>query len=446
MNTAAREARLLETGRRIVQASPADETEVLVAEGRDFLTRFARNQIHQNVGTEEVWAVIRLVAGRRVGVATASGFEPAAIDAAVASAMAIARASEPDKDWPGLPRPRPTKPVAAYDEPTAEAPADARADMAAAVIDAARRKRAEAAGAVQVEEGSLAVVSSTGVAVASSGTTVQVHTVMACADGSGYAEGVATRLSDLDARRIGQRAARKASISRKPVALPAGRYDVVLEPPAVAEWVQHLSYLAFGGKGFDEGRSPFSGRLGERVTGERVTLWDNALDRRTVPQAFDYEGMPKQRLVLIDRGVAKAVATDHYRARRLKRRRSTGHALPATSGQECMPLHLFMKGGEASDRQLVGDMKRGLLVTRFHYTNILDPMKTVLTGMTRDGTFLVENGEIVGPVKNLRYTENVLEALGRIDGLSRRLTLVRGPCVMPALRVREVQFTGTTEF
>jgi predicted Zn-dependent protease len=156
--------------------------------------------------------------------------------------------------------------------------------------------------------------------------------------------------------------------------------------------------------------------------------------------------MPARRLTLIDRGVAKAVTTNTYRARRLGKRRSTGHALPASTGYECLPMHLFMKGGTSSAAALLAGMKRGLLVTRFHYTNILDPMKTVLTGMTRDGTFLVEDGQVVHPVRNLRYTENVLEALGRIDGLSRRLTLLRGQAVVPTVRIREVRFTGTTEF
>jgi predicted Zn-dependent protease len=105
-----------------------------------------------------------------------------------------------------------------------------------------------------------------------------------------------------------------------------------------------------------------------------------------------------------------------------------------------------MKGGTAGAADLVRGLKRGLLVTRFHYTNILDPLKTVLTGMTRDGTFLVEDGEVVGPVRNLRYTENVLEALARIEAATRRLALVRGPMVVPALRIRDVQFTGATEF
>ena len=446
MNPAEREARLLDIGRRLIAASPAQETEVVLSEGRQFLTRFSRNHIHQNVGTEEVSVTVRVAAGRRLGVATAASLQPQALQAAVESALAIAKASEPLDDWPGLPPPRPVRPVQAYDAATAEASADARADFAAAIVAASRRRRGEAAGAVEIEEGSLACVNSRGVATASSGTRAQAHTVVTCGDGSGYAEGLAMRLADLKAEAIGRRATAKAVASRKPRPIDPGRYDVVLEPPAVAEWLMYLSYMTFSGKSFDEGRSPFSGRLGEKVTGENVTICDNALDRRTLPLAFDFEGMPKQRLTLIDRGVAKAVGTNHYRARRLGKRRSSGSALPAASGYECLPLHLFMKGGVSSAGQLVKEITRGLLITRFHYTNILDPMKTVLTGMTRDGTFLVENGAIVGPVRNLRYTENVLEALARMDGLSRRLTLVRGPCVVPAVRIRGVQFTGATEF
>jgi len=443
---AARERRLLALGQALVQACRADETEVLLADGRQFLTRFAGNRIHQNVGTEEATAVIRVVVDKRIGVATADSLEVGPLEAARESALAIAEASEPDPDWPGLPKPRPVKPVKAYHQATALATASTRAGFAATVIAAAREKDGEAAGIVQTDEGTLAVVSSAGVAVAASHTRAEANALVTCGDGSGWAEAVAVRLSDLDADRLGRRAALTAEKSRHPRPLDPGRYDVVLEPPAVAEWLQYLAYLAFSGKDFQEGRSPISGRLGKKVTGQQVTVWDNARDRRTLPQPFDYEGQPARRLSLIKAGVAEGVATNHYRARRLGRRTSTGHALPASSSYECMPMHLFMKGGRASAKQLVGGLKRGLLVTRFHYTNVLDPMKTVLTGMTRNGTFLVENGRVVHAVRNLRYTENVLEALGRIDGASRRLTLVPGPCVVPTVRVRGVQFSGATEF
>jgi predicted Zn-dependent protease len=446
MNPADRETRLLDIGRRLTAAAPAQESEVLLYEARQTLTRFSRNRIHQNVGTEEVWAVVRLAVGGRVGVAAMSSLRPEAMDAAVASAMAIVRATEPLDGWPGLPGPQPIKRIDSYDAATADAPPDAMADVVAEIVRAARRKRGEAAGAVEVEDASMAVVNSRGVAVASSHTRAQAHTVVTCGDGSGFAEGVSARLGDLKARAIGWRAAAKAAESRNPRPMPPGRYDVVLEPPAVAEWLESLSYLAFSAKTFEEGQSPLAGKLGQRVTGEQVTIWDNALDRRTIPQEFDFEGMPKRRLMLIDRGIAKAVATNYYRARRLGKRQSTGSALPASAGYECLPINLFMKGGTSSAERLVKEMKRGLLITRFHYTNILDPMKTVLTGMTRDGTFLVEDGRIVCPVRNLRYTENVLEALGRIEGMSRRLTLVRGPAVVPTVRVRGVQFTGATEF
>jgi len=443
---AARERRLLALGQAMVRTSRAEETEVLLADGREFLTRFANNTIHQNVGAEEASAVIRLVVDRRVGVATADSLEADALEAARESALAVAEAAEPDPDWPGLPKARPVKPVKAYHRATALATPRTRADFAAAVIAAARERDGEAAGIVQTEEGTLAVVTSRGVAVAASRTRAEANAMVTCGDGSGWAEAVAVRLSDLDADRLGRRAALTAEKSRDPRPLEPGAWDVVLEPPAVAEWLQYLALVAFSGKDVEEGRSPLAGRLGHQVTGDQVTLWDNARDRRTLPQPFDCEGQPARRLSLIREGVAEGVATNHYRARRLGRRVSTGHALPASSPQECMPMHLFMKGGRATANQLVGEMERGLLVTRLHYTNVLDPMETVLTGMTRNGTFLVEHGKIVRAVRNLRYTENVLAALGRIDGLSRRLTRVPGPCLVPTVRVRGVQFSGATEF
>lgn len=442
-----RKAHLLDLGRDLVRTSAADETEVLLVEGRSFLTRFTAGRIHQNVGAEEADAVVRVVAAKRLGVATTSSLAPSALAEAREAALAIARAAEPLEDWPGLPEPRPVEDPDTHDAATADLAPDARADAAGRIMDAARAKHARAAGAVRTDDFATAVVSSTGVEVASAETRAAVHTtVVADDDGAGYAEAVASRWEDLDVKRVGQRAALKADKSRRPAALPAGRYDVVLEPAATAEWIEYLAYVAFGGKAFDEGRSPLAGRLGEPVTGADITIWDNALDRRTLPAPFDFEGMPSRRLSLITKGVAKGVATNDYRARRLGKRKSTGHALPASSRYECTPMHLFMKGGASSERRLVAETERGLLVTRFHYTNVLDPMKTVLTGMTRDGTFLIEGGEIVGPVRNFRYTENILEALARLDGAGRRLTLVQGPVVCPAIRVREVQFSGSTEF
>jgi len=443
---AARQERLLALGHRVVEASEADETEVVLTEGRVFLTRFARNRIHQNVGTAEASAVVRVVVDKRVGVAVTESLDPEALASARTSALEAAEASEPDPSWPGLPPPRPVRPVEAYDPATAGVGPDERAEFVTAVVAAARQRGGEAAGYIQTLEGARAVVSSRGVAVAESATQAEAVALVTCEDGSGWAEAAAMRFSDLDAGRLGRRAALVAEKSRRPRPIEPGVYDVVLEPSAVAEWIQYLAYVALSGKDFEEGRSPLAGRLGRPVTGTQVSIWDNPRDRRTLRQAFDFEGQPTRRLSLIRRGVAEGVGTNYYRARRLGRRVSTGHALPANSSMECLPTHLFMKGGRAGARELVAGLERGLLITRFHYTNVLDPMTVRLTGMTRDGTFLVERGRIVHPVRNLRYTEDVLEALGRIDGLARRLVLVPGPCVVPAVRIRGVHFTGTTEF
>ncbi len=447
MSAADREARLLEIGREVVRASPADETEIVLSEGRDLLTRFSTNHIHQNVGTEEVWAAIRVVLGKRVGVATAGSLRPEALTGARDEAMAIAKASDRVDDWPGLPPARPVKKVDGYDPATAETTAEARADLAGEIIAAAKARKAEAAGAVEVEESSLAAASSAGVAVASSYTKAQTHTVMTCEDGSGYAEGLSTRVSDLSGRVIGRRAAAKAADSRKPRAAEAGRYDVVLEPAAVAEWLEYLSYIAFSGKNYEEGRSPLSGKLGQCVTGEAVTIWDNALDPRTVPMAFDFEGMPKERLTLISRGVAKAVATGHYRARRLRKRRSTGSALPFFDELR-VPAAAPLHEGRHIERRAAGQGHQarppGHAVPLHEHPR---PPENDPDGDDAgwDVPDRGRRGRRPGAEPAV-YRERA-GGPGPDRRRSRRLTLVRGgPCVVPTMRVRGVQFTGTTEF
>ena len=351
-----REARLLEIAERLVRTSPAEETEVLLLESHTGLTRFSAGRIHQNVGSEEAWAVVRVAAGKRVGVATASSLRPAAMEEARSAALAIARASDPIEDWPGLPDPRPVEPVNGWDEATARADPEERASAAQVIIERARMKDGLAAGAVETEDETLAIVNSRGVAEAESATRASIHTVVSAGDGSGYAEGLSRRLEDLDADKIGRTAVHKAARSRSPRPIEPGRYDVLLQPPAMAEWLEYLAWTAFSGKAFQEGRSALAGRLGERVTGQRVTISDSARDRRTLMRAFDYEGMPARRLTLIEAGVARQVPTGRLVAHRLGREVSTGHALPATSGGECLPMHLVMRGGYRAPKRLLEEM------------------------------------------------------------------------------------------
>ena len=194
-----------------------------------------------------------------------------------------------------------------------------------------------------------------------------------------------------------------------------------------------------------------SDRIGERVTGERITIWDDGLDPRTVPFPFDFEGCPKRRVSLIESGIARGVVYDSFTAGREPDATSTGHGLPAPNAFGPLPTNLFLEPGEATKEEMLAATERGIWVTRFHYTNVVHPVKTVLTGMTRDGTFLIEGGCITRPLKNLRFTQSILDAFASADMLGRTLKLRpvgAGPFAVcaPAARIREFTFTGTTQF
>ena len=197
-----------------------------------------------------------------------------------------------------------------------------------------------------------------------------------------------------------------------------GDYAVVLEPAATATLVEFLCYIAFNGKELIEGRSPLVGRLGEQVCDPRVTIVDDALTPLLPGVPFDFEGVPKRRVTLIDKGVASGVVYDLASAHAAGTE-STGHGLPAPNPEGAFPLHPCMAPGDTPAEDLVAGMERGLLVTRFHYTNVLNPMDTTLTGMTRDGTFLVEDGRVTSGVHNLRFTQSIFDALSAVEDIGR---------------------------
>jgi PmbA protein len=258
-------------------------------------------------------------------------------------------------------------------------------------------------------------------------------------------------VSMLDPEVVGQVAVDKALRGRDPIDIEPGAYTVILEEDAMADMLFSLGYLGLGALAVQEGRSFMNDRFGERITGENVTIWDDGHDSRGLINPFDYEGVPKQRVVLIENGVAKGVVYDSFTAGREEGKLSTGHSLPAPNTFGPLPTNLFMAPGEATKEEMLASTKRGIWVTRFHYTNPVHRLKTVLTGMTRDGTFLIENGQITRPLKNLRFTQSILEAFSRVEMLGSELELTRlgggnfAACA-PAARIREFQFTGTTEF
>jgi len=292
----------------------------------------------------------------------------------------------------------------------------------------------------------MAVANSAGIRVSEERTAAQLLTVHMSPDGgTGYAERAATDVTNIDPAGIGREAADRARATDHAISVPPGDYPVILEPYAVVDILDMLGYVGFSALAVQEGRSFME--PGRRVGSDLVTIVDDAANESGLPMSFDYEGVRKEPVTLIERGVCRDVVFDAQTAARAGRR-STGHGLPAPNSYGPFPLNMVMSKGDKTRDELIGGIDRGLLVTRFHYTNPVHPKLAIITGMTRDGTFLIEGGKIVAPVKNLRFTQSYLDALAGVSAVSHDLRTLRGSfgaVVVPMLRVDSWTFTGATE-
>lgn len=432
---------------RAAHVTPADTAEAVVVATRSALTRFAGNRIHQNVAESDVLVSIRAVLGTRTGVASTNKMDDASLARCAAAAADAARHAPKDPDFPGLPAPQPL----ALPTPTPtlfeEYGAHERAQAAQAIIGQSEARGLVAAGAIAVQEHTTAVANTRGVLAAMQTTDLRA-TVLAMGDGraSGWASYYGRDASGFLPSQLGSHAATTAERSVDAAGLKPGTYTVILAPEAVADVLDFLGYLGFGAKAFAEGSSFLVGAIGTHVVDPRITIYDDALSPATVGLRFDYEGQPRRRTPLIEGGVAAGPVTDSYYAAKLGFE-NTGHALPAPNAYGPLPLNLEMNVGDHSVDDMIASVEYGVYVTRFHYVNVEDPMKVVLTGMTRDGTFLIENGRLTHPVRNLRFTQGALEALSHVRaiGSQRQLCGMEGSAVLaPALLLDRWTFTGQT--
>lgn len=425
----------------------ADGALVLAFHTWEGLTRFASSQIHQNTWREDVeLRVMAVVEGSRVGVASGHSLDPEAVRRTADDAVAVARVTPPNPDFPGLAPPAAYPEKAGYDEATAGATPGDRAE-------AVRRALAElpsgmqGAGYAETGANEVLLASTTGMRAYALSTHASVSVMAMAPDSSGFAERIERRVAGLDPGALAARAVRKAEMGRSPREVPPGAYTVVLEPAATATLMQFLAYIGFGAKAFLEGRSFLAGRIGQKLVSERITIVDDPLAPDALGLPFDFEGVPARPVTIIDGGVARDVVWDRTTAKKAGRE-STGHGLPPPSADGPFPLNLRMQPGSTPLEDIVAGTERGLLVTRFHYSNIVNEKETVLTGMTRDGTFMIEDGHVAYGVKNLRYTQNALEALSNVDAVGDRTEIATelffGGSRAPALRIRDFKFSSTT--
>ena len=440
------EARAL--ARRAVELTEADEAEAVVISEASALTRFANNRIHQNVAEEDTHVSVRAVLGRRVGVASTNRADEDSLRACCAAAVAAASASPEDPAFPGLPEP---EPVPLLDDRASEATrafdADSRADAVAAIIGQSVDRGLTAAGSVQNATRSTAVANSKGIDVAMATTDARATVLsMGPESGSGWSSWTGTDASQLAADALGDEAATLAERSANPGDLEPGEYAVVLGPEAVADIVEFLAYTGFSAKAYEEGRSFMSGNLEAGLGSEFVTIVDDALADEAMGITFDYEGCPKLRVPFFEYGEVIRPVTDSYWAA-VSGWPNSGHALPAPNTFGPYPLNLAWEPGESTIDELIASVKRGVYVTRFHYVNVEDPKTVLLTGMTRDGTFLIEDGRLTRPLRNQRFTQSAIDVLYWTSGVTRERGFYGSDetfSLVPGILVDKFKFTGQT--
>lgn len=441
----------MKTLETVIKASQADQTEAVLVESDSALTRFADNIIHQNVANHDVRLTVRAVNGKHIGVAGTNRIDEAGVKDVVARAYEIAQVVEETEGFAGLPGPSKTQEIAAFDPATAECSAEERARIVGRAVKCAQTHGATAAGAFSTGATTIAIANSLGVKAFHAGTEASLNLTMNVGKSEGKAGSSARatqlswRVADIDIDAAAELVAKRAQAGLDPLEVEPGEYVVVLEPLATATLVDFLGYLGFGAKAYQEKRSFMAGKLGLKITGENITIVDDGTDNAGMPFPIDFEGTGKRKVTLIEKGIAKGVVHDS-RTASAEGKTSTGHALPAKfASHGPQAWNLFMQGGDSSLEEMIASTKKGLLVTDFHYVNVAEPMRTVLTGMTRFGTFLIEDGKVTKAIKNLRFTQNVLEAFERVEAISRKRERFEGS-VVPAVKINGFTFTGKTEF
>ena len=437
-----------EVAQAALDVDGVDGAEVLFTHETGALTRFAKSEIHQSAFREDTSLRVRLVSKERVGVAETNDFSTAGARRAADQAKEIAENSTPDPIWPGF-APRADAPFRdAYDLRTAEASPDRRADGVGTLIGQCANGFT-AAGAYETVAFEMGVANTEGQVCWAPWTQASLTTVVSGGEGgAGFAETFAASVSEIDPEAIGKRAAGKAEASQDAQPLEPGVYPVVLEPSAVSTLAGFLAYIGFAGRHYVEGRSCFSGKAGQQVAAPAISIWDDATASGTLGVPFDFEGVPRRRVELVKDGVFIDAVYD-MRTGKQAGKVSTGHGLPSPNPDGPFPLNLFMSTGESSLEEMIAATERGVLVTRFHYSNVVNEVESSITGMTRDGTFWIEHGEISHPVLNFRFTQSILDALSAVSKVGRDAELASefffSASRVPALKIEAFNFSGRSD-
>jgi PmbA protein len=447
---------------RLAKFCSADETELFITGGSSALTRFANNVVTQNVAEENYVISVRVNFGGRTARATTNKWDNDSLKRVVDSASALARVQEPDSDLPPLAGPEVFGDGPGVERSFAETKAAGPEERAAAVaqmVNIAKRQNLTAAGTFATSEHVDAIVNSRGLTTYYNGTAAEASVTMIAPDSSGWQKANSPDVRNVNAQQLAEVAAEKARASAGPKEIPPGKYTVVLEPAAVLDLMGFM-FWDWGGLSVLDQRSFLSGRVGTKLFGENINIWDDVYHPLQSGPHFDGEGVRRQCVRLVENGVVKSLVYARGTAELMKKSEAaakvgrvepTGHGLPLPNDLGELPLNIVFEApnGTRTTKQMVESTERGIYVTRLWYIREVDAYEKILTGMTRDGTFLVEGGKLQHGVRNFRFNQSLIEMLRNVMELG---TPVRASgeesfdMVVPAMKVRDFNFTEVTRF
>lgn len=432
---------------RVFKFSEAEETEVEISSESSALTRFANNTIHQNVAERTLSISVRAVVDGRTARASTNKMDDESLRRVVVAAARLARNEPENPHLLPMLRAQKYQRVARFFPATAAATPQDRARAVARVCKMAEKSKQTAAGIFSSGSVQSVLANSKGLLARYEQTRAEFSVTILEENSSGWAKSNSPDIRQIDPDALAESASRKSARSRQPQELPPGHYTAILEPSAVLDLVGFLFY-DFAGTAVLDKRSCLTGRLGKKIFGENITIWDDAYHPLQTGAPYDGEGVPRQKVLLVDRGVPKNLVYARATAKKMKAR-PTGHGFSLPNDYGEAPMNLVFAGGDKSVDDMVRSTERGILVTRLWYIREVDPYEKILTGMTRDGTFLVENGRVSRGIRNFRFNQSIIEMLAHVEMLGPAVRAAGEESfemVVPAMKVRDFHFSEVTKF
>lgn len=433
----------------LVKTKEADKAGIVFFHTGLQVSRFANSQIHQHMADEDRLIYLRILLGGRIGIASTNSIDEQNLKETFKKALSIARLKLETKEKKDIPSFKPLKAGSAFWFPqTAQTQAPARIRLLRRIFSDGESHKLTFSGNLYNGLTQLGVISPEGRVNYHLHSFAGLKLIAYSAKSSGYCQQAGYSMESLNTKEAADTAIKKCLLGHKKIKLKPARYDVILEPAAVAELIAWLNYIGFGAKSVFEETGFLYKRSGKRITGEPVSIYDYGSDAHTFVLPFDFEGRASKKAYLIKKGIAGEPLCDSHYAKLLKLK-PNGHANFPDDIEGPLGYNLVMEGGNVSENEMINSAKQAILITRFHYINgFLDTRRALMTGMTRDGTFLVEDGKIKSAVFDLRFTESMLEAFRRIKYISKERKLIAdhletlGSVYAPGLYIKDFNFTS----